>query len=61
MDAPQVDDGEDDDREFWLLVSMSALKEIWDNPEDEVYAELLKDDSTRSEVRECVARPHFDA
>ena len=45
MDAPQVDaDDGDEDREFWLLASIPAMKEIWDNPEDDVYAELLKDD-----------------
>lgn len=31
-----------DDPDFWLKVSENSLKEIWDNPEDDVYAELLK-------------------
>ena len=28
--------------DFWLKASESSLKAIWDNPEDDVYAELLK-------------------
>jgi len=43
MDAPHADD-EDSDRAFWLLASQSAMKKIWDNPEDDVYAELLEDE-----------------
>jgi len=31
-----------DDSAFWLGVSQSALDKIWDNEEDDVYAELLK-------------------
>jgi hypothetical protein len=31
-----------DDPDFWLHVSEAGLKEIWDNAEDDVYAELLK-------------------
>jgi hypothetical protein len=31
---------EDDDR-FWQKVSESSLAAVWDNPEDDVYAELL--------------------
>lgn len=31
----------DDDREFWLLASEESLNEIWDNEDDDVYAELL--------------------
>ena len=30
-----------DDSEFWLKASRPALDAIWDNPEDDVYAELL--------------------
>jgi hypothetical protein len=30
-----------DDSAFWLGVSQSALDKIWDNEEDDVYAELL--------------------
>jgi predicted DNA-binding antitoxin AbrB/MazE fold protein len=29
------------DQEFWLSASEESLKEIWDNEEDEIYAELL--------------------
>lgn len=29
------------DSEFWLGVSQVSLARIWDNPEDDVYAELL--------------------
>lgn len=28
--------------EFWLTSAQSSLKKIWDNTEDDVYAELLK-------------------
>ena len=28
--------------DFWLNASEVSLKAIWDNPEDDVYAELLK-------------------
>ncbi len=28
--------------EFWLRASQESLKAIWDNPEDDVYGELLK-------------------
>ena len=30
-----------DDSEFWIKASQSALDKIWDNAEDNVYAELL--------------------
>lgn len=30
-----------DDSAFWLGVSQSALDKIWNNEEDDVYAELL--------------------
>ena len=33
---------EDEDRDFWLGVSQFALDAVWNNPEDDVYAELLK-------------------
>jgi predicted DNA-binding antitoxin AbrB/MazE fold protein len=33
---------DDSDSAFWLGVSQSALDKIWDNEEDDVYAELLK-------------------
>jgi len=28
--------------DFWLKVSEQSLNAIWDNPEDDVYAELLE-------------------
>ena len=28
--------------DFWLKASEPSLKAIWDNPEDDVYAELLE-------------------
>ena len=31
-----------DDSAFWLGVSQSALDKIWDNEDDDIYAELLK-------------------
>ena len=30
-----------DDRDFWLGASEESLRAIWDNEEDDVYAELL--------------------
>ena len=32
---------EDEEDSFWLEASESSLKEIWDNNEDDIYAELL--------------------
>lgn len=32
----------DDEAEFWLQTSRALLDRIWDNPEDDVYARLLK-------------------
>ena len=34
--------GETSDDKFWQSASEESLKEIWDNEEDDVYAELLK-------------------
>ncbi len=31
-----------DDTDFWLQVSQTALDAVWNNPEDDVYAQLLK-------------------
>lgn len=31
----------EDDRAFWQAASEPALKQVWDNPEDDVYAEHL--------------------
>jgi len=33
----------DDEAEFWLQASQASLDTIWDNPEDDVYAHLLKE------------------
>jgi hypothetical protein len=33
---------ETNSNEFWLSASESSLNEIWNNEEDDVYAELLK-------------------
>lgn len=32
----------DAESEFWLHVSQKSLDAAWDNPEDEVYAQLLE-------------------
>jgi len=32
----------EDDGAFWQMASQSALDAIWDNPQDEVYGDLLK-------------------
>ena len=31
-----------DSRDFWLVATERSLKEIWNNDEDDVYAELLE-------------------
>lgn len=33
----------DDEADFWLQASRTSLDRIWDNPEDDVYARLLKE------------------
>ena len=33
---------EEDERHFWLRVSEQSLADIWENSEDDVYAELLQ-------------------
>ena len=33
----------DDEVDFWLQASRASLDTIWDNPEDDVYARLLKE------------------
>jgi hypothetical protein len=40
-----VDDGGTGDPvdDFWRAVSLVALAAVWDNPDDDVYAELLQD------------------
>ena len=32
---------QDDDHVFWQQASESAIKQVWDNTEDDIYAELL--------------------
>ena len=32
----------DDEAEFWLSVSQVSLNSVWDNDEDDIYAELLQ-------------------
>ena len=32
----------EDESTFWAGASQTSLDEIWDNPEDEVYAQLLQ-------------------
>lgn len=32
----------DDETEFWRQASQISLDTIWDNPEDDVYAQLLQ-------------------
>jgi hypothetical protein len=34
---------EEDEADFWERASQESLADVWDNPEDDVYAELLKD------------------
>ncbi len=33
----------DEEAEFWLQASQASLDTIWANPEDDVYAQLLKE------------------
>jgi hypothetical protein len=32
----------DDESQFWMEASLSSLDAVWDNPEDDVYAQLLE-------------------
>lgn len=32
----------DDEAEFWLQASQTSLDAVWDNTEDDVYAQLLQ-------------------
>ena len=34
---------EDEEAEFWLGASQASINAIWANPEDDVYAQLLKE------------------
>ena len=33
---------DEDDTRFWLSVSENSLAEVWENSEDDIYAELLQ-------------------
>jgi hypothetical protein len=33
---------QEENQEFWLQASEPSLAEIWDNPQDDAYADLLK-------------------
>lgn len=33
----------EDENQFWLGVSEFSVAEVWDNPEDDVYAQLLQE------------------
>ncbi len=33
---------DDDEQQFWLDVSDRSLAEVWENTEDDIYAELLQ-------------------
>jgi hypothetical protein len=33
----------EDENQFWLDVSQSSLAAVWDNAEDDAYAQLLKE------------------
>ncbi|HEY4761051.1 MAG TPA: hypothetical protein VIH42_10770 [Thermoguttaceae bacterium] len=32
----------DEEADFWTTASAKSLKAVWDNPEDDVYAQLLE-------------------
>ena len=34
---------EEDDTQFWLSASEYSLAEVWENTEDDIYAELLQE------------------
>ena len=33
---------QDDGSDFWIAASQSSLENIWDNPEDDIYEQLLE-------------------
>ncbi len=33
----------DEESQFWLGASQSSLNAVWDNPEDDVYGQLLQE------------------
>jgi hypothetical protein len=34
---------EDEEKAFWLAASLPAMRALWDNDEDDVYEQLLKE------------------
>lgn len=44
MNSDEVNYPPANDNEFWLRVSELSLNLIWDNPEDDIYEELLNAD-----------------
>lgn len=34
---------EDDESQFWSLASQRSLSDVWENAEDDIYAELLQE------------------
>jgi hypothetical protein len=45
LNAPASE--EDEENQFWLLASLSSMKAIWDNEEDDVYEQLLTDEQRK--------------
>ena len=45
VEGPVDDFSHGDD--FWLAASKSSLNLIWDNPEDDIFAELLEADGSQ--------------
>lgn len=33
---------DEDEQQFWITASETALNKVWDNQEDDIYAELLE-------------------
>ena len=33
---------QEDESQFWMQASQASLAEVWDNPQDDIYAQLLK-------------------
>ncbi|MBC8230913.1 hypothetical protein H8E77_15285 [bacterium] len=33
---------QNDESDFWLTVSQSSIEKIWDNPENDIYEQLLE-------------------
>ena len=39
-----------DDAQFWLSASEASLNAIWDNDDDDVYGQLLREDFVSEDV-----------